>query len=64
MRKVWDVKDCCYDEYDDEWFDNVNMEGAEEFELCLGKLKVIYKDGKEVYYHNVFGTWGNPVEFV
>ena len=63
MKKVWDVENCCYDEYEEEWFDNVNMEGAEEFELCLGKLKVTYKDGKEVYYHNVFGTWGEPTTF-
>lgn len=34
MKKVWNVKDCCYDEYDDEWFDNVNMEGAEEFDCA------------------------------
>lgn len=29
-------------------------------EVGADKLKVIYKNGKEVYYKDTFGTWGFP----
>ena len=42
-----------------------NVEGAEEFNYsgATDKLQVIYKSGRELFYENVHGTWGFPVEF-
>lgn len=66
MRKVYDMHDYCYDEYDEDWFENVDMDGAKEFELHYlptGRkvLKVIYEDGSEVMYEDVHGAWGKPL---
>ena len=58
MRKVWDVKECCYDEYDEEWFNNVNMEGAEEFELSGRKIESNLQRWKRIILPQCFWNMG------
>ena len=46
------------------WLDGVNLDGLKEvFEDANNHIKCVYEDGKEVYYENVYGTWGFPTVF-
>lgn len=46
------------------WLDGVNLDGLKEvFEDVNNHIKCVYEDGKEVYYENVYGTWGFPTAF-
>lgn len=45
----------------DEWLDAIPRKGIVEIEYWAdGTLKVIYYWKKEVWYKNVYGTWGFP----
>ena len=65
MYKVWNKQKCEWMEVSDEWMEGVNTKDAEEFNYCNSSigLEVVYKDGHIVYYENVHGSWGFPVEF-
>lgn len=46
------------------WLEGVELEGLEfVYDDIRNHIKCVYKDGREVYYENVFGTWGFPVVF-
>ncbi|WP_133967231.1 hypothetical protein [Eubacterium limosum] len=69
--KKWDVFNQCTCESmtkEDDWLDYIPRKGIVELELfetyTKECLKVTYKDGRSIFYENVFGTWGFPVEFV
>lgn len=49
----------------EEWLEGVDLDGLKEVYIQLGgeKIKCVYESGKEVYYQNIFGTWGFPVVF-
>ena len=66
MYKVWNEKKCEWMYVDDEWMEGVNTKNVKEFNFfgVIERLEVIYKDGHTVYYENVHGTWGFPIEFL
>ena len=46
------------------WLEGVELEGLKAvYDDVRNHIKCVYKDGREVYYENVYGTWGFPVEF-
>lgn len=40
-----------------------NISDIEEILDIMGDLKVVYKNGKILYYENIYGSWGFPKEF-
>lgn len=51
-------------EVNKEWLDGVNLNGLTDvYRINGNKIKCVYEDGREVYYENIFGTWGNPTVF-
>lgn len=68
----WEVIERKFDYFDgsdwkkvsESWLDGVELDGLKEvFDDVNNHIKCVYQDGREVYYENVFGTWGFPVEF-
>lgn len=53
-----------WEKIDEEWLDGVNLNGLTDVFAVYGDgIKCVYEDGREVYYQNVHGTWGNPTVF-
>lgn len=49
---------------DEKWLDGVNLNGLREIYAFSGDaIRCVYKNGKEVFYKRIFGTWGNPTVF-
>lgn len=49
---------------DEEWLEGVNLNGLTDVYRAGGDtIRCIYEGGKEVYYRDIFGTWGNPTTF-
>lgn len=46
---------------DEEWLEGVNLNGLTAVYAVYGdSIRCAYEDGKEVFYQNICGTWGNP----
>lgn len=46
---------------DEEWLEGVNLNGLTAVYAVYGdSIKCVYENGKEVFYQNIHGTWGNP----
>lgn len=51
-------------EVSNDYLDGVNdIDNIDECFYIMGDLKVVYKNGKILYYENVYGVWGFPKEF-
>lgn len=68
--KKYDMLDLASGEWytvDDEYLGSNVLAQGEVRELFLENrgttLKVVYKNGKEVYFKNIYGTWGQPTIF-
>lgn len=49
---------------DEKWLEGVNLNGLIDVSPVYGDtIKCVYENGKEVYYQNINGTWGNPTVF-
>lgn len=42
----------------------VNLKGLVEVYEEGKYLRCVYESGREIFYSNIYGTWGSPVEFV
>lgn len=48
----------------EEYLEGVNLNGLTDvFAIYGDSIKCVYENGKEVYYQNIYGTWGNPTVF-
>ena len=57
-------KKCIWMKVNDEWLEGVNVKDVKELNYSTSeRLEVIYNDGHTVYYENVHGSWGSPIEF-
>lgn len=63
MDKIYDVFDGSeWIKVTEGWMNGVaNLDRVKEAYEENNKLRVVYNNGNEVYYSNIYGTWGMPV---